>query len=597
MTTSKSILCCIVVVGLGAKPATAAVYDLRAATTTITMSDGMQIPMWGFGPSSGAVTVPGPVLVVPPGDTTLTLNLTNQLAVPVSIVIPQLPAPLAPVWNDGTTGPRTNLQQRAVSFTHVAQPGETVVYEWTNVQPGTYSYQSGTHPAVQVPMGLYGAVKHEAVQGQSYDVAYDRDLVLVYSEVDPTLNLAVAGGTYGTPSYPSTIDYRPRYFLINGQQATSPVELQIAANERLLLRTVNAGLRSIVPALSSGTMTLLAEDGQRAPFTRASYSMLLPPGKTRDALFALTEPGSTVLFDRRGGSRLARITATELAPVAVADGYATTEDTTLDTAIATLPSVLDNDTGFGLTAVLDSSTSNGSLMLRPDGSFSYTPAPDFNGSDGFSYHATDGVLSSNVVTVSLAVAPANDAPVAIDNGYGTTQGTTLIVAPPGVLANDNDVDGDALMAQLVQGPSAGVLTLTTTGSFEYTANPGTMQDSFAYEVTDGVTVSNLATVTIEVAPNNNASPIATNDFAMVRTSRIINVVANDSDSDGTVDATSVTVTTPPTSGTTTNLGNGTVRYRAKPGFVGFDSFRYVVRDNHGAASAPATVRIFVWRWL
>jgi len=167
-----------------------------------------------------------------------------------------------------------------------------VTYEWTNVQPGTYVYQSGTHPAVQVPMGLYGAVRHDGAAGQSYGVAYDNDVVLVYSEVDPTLNGAVADGTYGMASFPTTIGYRARYFLINGQE-TSPPELAQSVNQSLLLRMVNAGLQSIVPTLASGVMSLLAEDGQPAPYARQSYSMLLPPGKTRDALLVLSEATST----------------------------------------------------------------------------------------------------------------------------------------------------------------------------------------------------------------------------------------------------------------------------------------------------------------
>lgn len=310
--TSKPILFALVVAVLGSvsEPAAAAVYNLRAATTSITMTDGTEVPMWGFGLTTDPeVSIPGPALEVPPGDTTLTINLTNELSVPVSIVIPAIPAALTPVWNDGTSGPRTNLTQRAVSFTHVAQPGQTVVYQWTNIQPGTYLYHSGTHPSVQVPMGLYGAVKHDATAGQAYGTAYDLDLVLVYSEVDPTLNGAVANGTYGTPTYPTTIGYRPRYYLINGQETTSPPVLAQTVNQRLLLRVINAGLRSIVPTLASGSMTLLAEDGHAAPFGRASYSMLLPAAKTRDALLVVTEPSTTVLFDRRGSSRLARITA------------------------------------------------------------------------------------------------------------------------------------------------------------------------------------------------------------------------------------------------------------------------------------------------
>jgi len=237
-------------------------------------------------------------------------------------------------------------------------------------------------------------------------------------------------------------------------------------------------------------------------------------------------------------------------------------------SIATLPSVLAN---VGLAAVLDHS---GALMLRPDGTCS----------DGLTAHATDGVR----------VARTNDAPVATENGYGTTAGTTLILVPPGVLANDRDADGDELSAQLVQGPSAGNLVLLANGSFAYTANPGTTRDRFTYQATDGVAASNVTTVTIAIGSAENAPPIAANDFAMVRTSKIIDVVANDRDSDGTLASTSVTLK--PSSGTATRLRDGTVRYRAKPGFVGFDSFEYVVRDDDGAVSAAATVQVFVWRW-
>jgi len=99
--TSKSILWTLVVPSLMAiaQPAAAELYELHAATTTIKMDDGTEVPMWGFGlGTEGAVSIPGPVLDVPPGDDTLTINLTNQLPVAVSIVIPAIPAPLTPLW-------------------------------------------------------------------------------------------------------------------------------------------------------------------------------------------------------------------------------------------------------------------------------------------------------------------------------------------------------------------------------------------------------------------------------------------------------------------------------------------------------------------
>ncbi len=88
-------------------PASAVVFDLQTGVITKNMPDGQVITFWGFGLQGGAVTVPGPVLTVPPGDTALTINLQNNLTVPVSLVIPGLtPAAgdIAPV-RAGRKGP------------------------------------------------------------------------------------------------------------------------------------------------------------------------------------------------------------------------------------------------------------------------------------------------------------------------------------------------------------------------------------------------------------------------------------------------------------------------------------------------------------
>src|SRR5206468_4196104 len=77
-------------------------------------------------------------------------------------------------------------------------------------------------------------------------------------------------------------------------------------------------------------------------------------------------------------------------------------------AAATPPGVLSNDTDpehQALTAILVSGPAHGTLTLNADGSFAYTPAPNFNGVDSFSYRANDGSLNSNVATVTLTVNP------------------------------------------------------------------------------------------------------------------------------------------------------------------------------------------------
>src|SRR5207247_1471356 len=98
-------------------------------------------------------------------------------------------------------------------------------------------------------------------------------------------------------------------------------------------------------------------------------------------------------------------------------------------------------------------------------SFIYTPAANFNGTDSFSYTVSDGHGGTATASVTISVNPVNDAPVAQDDSYATAEDTPLTVAAPGVLANDADVDGDALTAVLVTGPTHVTLTFNGPASF------------------------------------------------------------------------------------------------------------------------------------
>jgi MYXO-CTERM domain-containing protein len=134
------------------------------------------------------------------------------------------------------------------------------------------------------------------------------------------------------------------------------------------------------------------------------------------------------------------------------------------------------------------------------GGFTYTPGPDFNGADSFVYEATDTALNSGPVQVDITVNPVNDAPVAADDAYSTDYMTELVIdVSEGLLANDEDIDGDVLV---VVTPSSDATIDVTDGSFTYTPAAGVEGDySFTYEATDGDMVSNSATVTITVGTN------------------------------------------------------------------------------------------------
>ena len=277
-------------------------------------------------------------------------------------------------------------------------------------------------------------------------------------------------------------------------------------------------------------------------------------------------------------------------PVAVGDTYATDEDTDLNVAV---PGVLGNDTdvdGNGLTAAVVSGPLSGVLTLNADGSFSYTPNADFNGSDSFTYAANDGTVDSNEATVTITVNPINDTPVAVGDTYATDEDTDLNVAAPGVLGNDTDVDVDFLTAALVSGTSNGLLTLNADGSFTYTPNGNfNGADSFTYKANDGNLDSNVTTVTITVNPVNDA-PVADDDAYATDEDIALTVSApgvldGDSDIDG--DVLTATVLSGPSSGTLTLNADGSFTYTPNANFNGSDSFTYTMSDGHGGSDTAA----------
>jgi VCBS repeat-containing protein len=200
------------------------------------------------------------------------------------------------------------------------------------------------------------------------------------------------------------------------------------------------------------------------------------------------------------------VTAVNDAPTAGDDAYSTAEDTALTVAA---PGVLGNDSDIdsSLAAVLVSGPAHGTLGLNADGSFTYTPNADFNGSDSFTYRAGDGELTDDAV-VHLAVTAVNDAPAAAADAYSTDEGTSLVVAAPGVLANDTDVDSTTLTAVLVSGPAHGTLVLNSDGSFTYTPAAGfNGTDGFTYRASDGEAETGAATVTLTVRSANDAPAV------------------------------------------------------------------------------------------
>ena len=258
--------------------------------------------------------------------------------------------------------------------------------------------------------------------------------------------------------------------------------------------------------------------------------------------------------------------------------------------------VLANDTdadGGALSAVLGTTTSNGSLTLNADGSFVYTPNAGFCGTDSFTYTATDGNATSAPATVTITVYSVPVANNAI--AYTIIDGNTLTVnAANGVLANDTDADDGTLSAALGTTTSNGSLTLNADGSFVYTPNAGFCgTDSFTYTATDGNATSAPATVSITVysVPVANAVAYTVIDGNTLTVTAANGVLANDTDADGgTLSAVLGTTTS---NGSLTLNADGSFVYTPNAGFCGTDSFTYTATDGN-ATSVLATVTITVY---
>jgi VCBS repeat-containing protein len=122
------------------------------------------------------------------------------------------------------------------------------------------------------------------------------------------------------------------------------------------------------------------------------------------------------------------VTPVNDAPTAVANTYTTNEDTSVS------GNVLTDDTGAGtdfdidgdsITAVAGTfaTAQGGTVTLAANGTFTYTPAANFNGSDSFSYTITDGTLTSTA-TVTLTVTDVNDVPTATASTSSATKTPT-----------------------------------------------------------------------------------------------------------------------------------------------------------------------------
>src|SRR5215472_10779128 len=543
--------------------------NLTAGPTTLVMPDGTIVPMWGYSctalaagvvstascanlnpnaPAANPAAVPptpagwSPVIITVPTGQDLQINLTNSLptppgataGIPTSLVIVgQLGGGLGTPGNFTAAPDHSNAQgaatwpiagapgssgvtppaqgSRVQSFGTEVASGSTTSLTWTTPRPGTYLIESGTHPSIQGPMGLYGILVVTTAPaaggvGTAYPingtstaaapvaVTYNSEVPLILSEIDPVQNKAVstavntAGfsettvwsgqpGGCGNPAspvgvvntcYPPAVNYTPLYYMINGaafdktHSATSLFQaLPASAAGTVLVRLVNAGLRMHVPSIVGSQTT--GQTGGATP-TVTGFQFIAEDGNVL--------PG------------VPRVQSEVFMPA-----------------------------GKTYDVMFNAPAAGGTALPVYDRELSLSGNGTSRDAGMLAYIGTNGSI--------LPAAPAFAAAVARADTYNSLiTGQTLVVSDPskGLIGNDTNVYGVTAI-QVVAG-----LALNTDGTFTYTGGPTGFDYCANGTVTAGLCSSGVtAHVTLGAAALEAASGISVGPKAFTSNTTTVSI--------------------------------------------------------------------------
>src|SRR5271166_1009955 len=614
--------------------------NLAAGPANLLLPDGSTVPMWGY--SCGAVATGStatcaalnqagsgwsPVIITVPTGQGLTINLTNNLSfangntVPTSIMIvgqvggglgnsaTAVPSPPHAIQSStwigaaGVTNTPPPQGPRVQSFATEVAAGATTALTWAALKPGTYLLESGTHPSIQGPMGLYGILvvtaaptstvstttnlSTETAPGCAYPgtttgscaTPYDAEIPLLLSEIDPVQNNAVATavntagfsetavwsgqpGGCGNPSspptcYPPAVNYTPLYYTINGvafnktAAAASLFPITPAAiapatgTGSVLVRLVNAGSRMHVPAIV-GSQVAGATGGTNPIVT--GFKIIAEDGnplpgvpKVKSEVFMAAGKTFDVMINGQS-----------------------TSGTTITPYAAALP-VYDRELSL-----------SGNATERDAGMLAYIA---INGA----------ALSVTPGTGAFAAARA------VNDSYSAlVAGQPLTVSDPskGVIANDTNVYGVKLLT-----PAAnGTVTLYANGTFTYVPTGTTStSDSFTYcanGTVTGTTCSSGITATVTLGASNIVDSGITCTGAMFTANTATYLAIKTPGvlagcTDGANLPLTATAFTPVGSGFMI-LGDANGGFTASVPGAGTYQFTFQAKNSHGVVSSPAT---------
>ncbi|MDA0977632.1 MAG: Ig-like domain-containing protein, partial [Proteobacteria bacterium] len=263
-------------------------------------------------------------------------------------------------------------------------------------------------------------------------------------------------------------------------------------------------------------LTVVSIDTSGTRSTVTIGSIIVDPGDAWDFLargeIGTDSFGVTVRdeFNATGSGRYTfEVIGVNDAPVANADQYSLIggEPNRIDEKLGLLANDTDVDNGAELTvSAITTRPASGALSFAADGSFVYTPADGFLGTDQFVYQVTDEFGAVSSARVTLNVGATNEPPVANPDQF-TISNSGVVTG--NLLANDLDQEGEPITASLATPPANGTVSVSVDGSFTYAPEPDfTGTDTFTYEVSDSGGRTSEGTVTVEVL-GQNEPPVAT----------------------------------------------------------------------------------------
>lgn len=510
------------------------------------------------------------------------------------------------LYNLTVSGVRDRTPQQ-----NLIAPGSTVAFSSLTLQNGGFEFaetswtMSGNRVVYQSD-GTYVASEGSAM------------LIMNAGQMPPN---AVASQTFPTvPGQFYTLGFDVGILSINSGAQALGVEVNGAA--QLLSRTENLAGNAMGNSVWSPRGYSFIADSTSTTLTLRDLS---PSTDGRDLLLDNVRV-------------LAAVMPPNTAPVALADSYSTTQGVAL---IVPAAGVLGNDTdaqSSPLTAALVTDPTNGVVVLNPSGGFTYAPNSGFNGSDSFTYQASDGSLVSNTATVSVTVAPpslfVNGSFEAGETGW-TMTGNRVIYASDGTyvafdgsktaIFNAGNSTPDAVISQtfnttpgqtyqlsfhvgilavsgveqklqfavagtgtlltqteILLGNSQGN-TIWTAKTYSFTANSSNTSLTFA-DISPTTFGADLLLDNVSVTPVlANRAPIAaaesysTAPGATLVVAPASGVLANDSDPDS--DALTAVLAVGPANGSLTLYADGGFTYTPTSGYTGADSFTYQASDS------------------